>query len=106
MNSPRRLIVAVLLAALVLVAWPAVASLVVSYTLVPVTIAEMTSTVVRPGQNAGEIIAIGFFNVKDVGGTVREQVQIVLPLTGQARADFIAWTNARMVAGFNTQRGL
>lgn len=80
--------------------------IVVSYTLQPVTLSEMNQCVIRPGNVAGDIVATGYFDVKDAGGVVREQGQIQLPLTGQARTDFIAWANARMVNGFNTQRGL
>lgn len=80
--------------------------IVISYTLQPVTITDMSQLVVRPGNAAGEIIATAYFDVKDAGGVVREQGQIKLPLTGQARTEFLAWANNRMVAGFNTQRGL
>ncbi len=105
MRSPNRLLIAILLSVAVLSAWPAFANLVVSYTLVPVTISEMTECEIRPGA-AGAIIATGSFRVKDTGGTPRESGQITLTLTGQARTDFIAWANARMVTGFNAQRGL
>lgn len=79
---------------------------VISYTLQPVTISEMTQLVVRAGATPGSILAIGYFDVKDADGVVREQGQIALPLTGQARTDFLAWANNRIVNGFNTQRGL
>jgi hypothetical protein len=101
----KKLTIALLLSIAMLAAWPMLADLVVSFTLVPVTITEMTQCVVRPGTGT-EIIATGYFGVKDSAGTVRENGQFQLTLTGQARTDFIAWANARMVSGFNTQRGL
>lgn len=78
----------------------------VSYTLQPVTITDMTQFVVRQGPVAGEIFATGFFDVKDAAGVVREQGQVRIKLTGPARTEFLAWANARLVAGFNAQRGL
>ena len=106
MNTQKRLLVAALLSALVLVSWPAIAAIVVTYTLQPVTISDMSQVVIRPGSVAGSIIATGNFDVKDAGGVVREWGSVEVNLTGQARTDFIAWANARMVAAFNTQRGL
>lgn len=106
MRIHRRLAVAVLLSVAILSAWPAVASLVVSYTLQAVTIKDMSQVVIRPGNVAGSIIATGYFDVKDAGGAVREQGSVQVNLSGQAKTDFIAWANARMVSAFNSQRGL
>lgn len=105
-HSLRRLVAAVLLSAALLTAWPAFSAIVVSYTLQAVTITDMTQCVIRPGRTAGEIVATGHFDVKDASGTVREQGEIRLVLAGQARTEFLAWANARMVNGFNAQRGL
>lgn len=106
MHSPTRLIVAFLLVVAVLAAWPAVADLAVSYTLKPVTLNDMVSVSFVRGRGAGDIIATGVFNVKDATGTVREQGQVEINLTGQAKTDLITWLNARVVPAYNAQRGL
>lgn len=106
MRIHRRLAVAVLLSVAVFAAWPAVAALVVTYTLQPVAITNLVQMTFRPGPGAGSIVATGYFDVKDAGGVVREQGSVQVNLTGQAKTDFIAWANARVVSAFNTQRGL
>ncbi len=64
--------------------------LVVSYTLQPVTVADITQVVIRPGNIAGEIVATSYFAVKDADGIVRENDSSSVNLAGAANADLLA----------------
>lgn len=102
----KRLLIAIVLSAGVLLAWPAVADLVVSYTLRPVTAADISQVVFRPGNAAGDIVGVGYFNVKDSNGVVKEQGSVSVDLNAAQKTALINFINANISPAFNTQRGL
>lgn len=106
MLTSKRLIVAFLLATAVLVAWPAVADLVVSYTLRRVTINDMTELEIRRGSEPGQILAVGYFEVKDTTGAVRETGTAAIELTTPQANAIVSFINSSVVPAFNAQRGL
>lgn len=106
MSLQRRTVVACLVAALVLLAWPAVADLVVSYTLRQVTINDMTELEIRRGNEPGQILAVGYFEVKDTTGSVRETGTAAIELTTPQANTIVSFINSSVVPAFNTQRGL
>lgn len=80
--------------------------IVITYTLQPVTANDINQLVVRPGNAAGEIIATGYFDVKDEGGVVREQGSVSVNLNGAQKTALLGFINSHIVPPFNTQRGL
>lgn len=81
-------------------------ALVVSYTLQPVTVSDTSQIVFRPGPAVGDITAVGYFDVKDDNGLVREGGTVNVLLTGAAKTAFISWATSNLVNAFNAQRGL
>jgi hypothetical protein len=80
--------------------------IVITYTLQAVTATDMNQIVIRPGNVAGEIIANGYFDVKDAGGVVREQGSVSVNLNPAQKTALISFINANIVPAFNSQRGL
>lgn len=95
--------------AVLAVAAPAVAALVVNYTLQPVTAADCLSVMVTRQSNGqgGTVLVTTFtFEVKAAGGVVRETGATSLQLSPAQASALSSFVTSNGVPAFNTQRGL
>lgn len=109
MRTHQRLVVAILLSAALFAAWPAIADLVVNFTLKPVTASDCLSvSVIRQtnGQGGTVLVTTFTFEVKDAGGVVRETGATSLQLSPAQASSLATFITNNGVPAFNTKRGL